>query len=159
MLYIAFSPLFYSLLIDQSWHLVVSRHERYNFGVPSNPISRIFNLLNRNWKLDVGGLLPKSGCRFLRLDLGKRHLVPWDLCQKKKLPMSGCKNLHVDLGELNRFTSHSHRARKWFRVVHFETQAKIFFFADLLGMKTPKSIAPQIIRNSSHLIAIFQVLL
>ena len=38
----------------------------------------------------LGGVLPKSKFRFLRLDL------PWDF--GKKLPMSGCINSHVDLG-------------------------------------------------------------
>ena len=59
------------------------------------------------------------------------------------LPMSGCRNLHVDLGELN------------INIIHFalaiDSKSFIFrfkfFFADLLGMKDPKSIATQIIRN------------
>ena len=48
----------------------------------------------------LGGVLPKSRCKFLHSDLGNTEVVLWDLEKKQYffLPISGCRNLHADLG-------------------------------------------------------------
>ena len=118
MLYIAFSPLFYSLLIDHSWHLVVSILERYNIWVPSNPMSRIlkfsiFSIGIEPFRMQFGEylgplyyipipfyiwILPKSGRRNQHLDLGKKKVfLPISWYVGGSLPKSGCRFLRLDL--------------------------------------------------------------
>ena len=76
--------------------------------VPEIPISVV-----------LGGVLPKSRCRFLHLDFGNTEVVPWDF-GKKKLPISGCRNLHVDLGTSLTIIFYHDFSRNGFGVLHFE---------------------------------------
>ena len=98
----------------------------------------------------LGGVLPKSRCRFLHLDLGNTEVVPWDL--GKKMPMSVCRNLHVDIGNSLTIILYHDFSRNGFGVLHLRFRQKK---SRSFGSGDPKSIAPA---NPSHNNILFYIL-
>ena len=90
----------------------------------------------------LGGVLPKSRCRFLHLDLGNTEVVPWDLGKR------------IADVRVQKFAC-GHRKQPYYYILPWffpqwirgpSLRFRHFLFADLLARGTPNPSPPQICR-------------